>query len=62
MCINIVYFKIFFVDVVEKFGLLSVEDAEFVVAKAIRDGNVDVVIDYLVKVMYSKEIIDVYSM
>ena len=59
--INTAYSKISLADVAEKLGLPSVEDAESVVAKAIRDGNVDAVIDHSAKVMYSKETTDVYS-
>lgn len=59
--INTAYSKISLADVAEKLGLTSVEDAESVVAKAIRDGNVDAVIDHAAKVMYSKETTDVYS-
>jgi len=59
--INTAYSKISLADVAEKLGLPSVEDAESVVAKAIRDGNVDAVIDHSASVMYSKETTDVYS-
>lgn len=59
--INTAYSRISLADVAEKLGLPSAEDAESVVAKAIRDGNVDAVIDHSAKVMYSKETKDVYS-
>lgn len=59
--INTAYSKIALSDVAEKLGLPSVEDAESVVAKAIRDGNVDAVIDHAAGVMYSKETTDIYS-
>jgi len=59
--INTAYSKISLADVAEKLGLPSVEDAESVVAKAIRDGNVDAVIDHSARVMYSKETTDTYS-
>ena len=59
--INTAYSKISLADVAEKLGLPSVEDAESVVAKAIRDGNVDAVIDHSAGVMFSKETTDIYS-
>ena len=59
--INTAYSKISLADVAEKLGLPSVEDAESVVAKAIRDGNVDAVVDHSARVMYSKETTDTYS-
>ena len=39
----------------------SAEDAEFIVAKAIRDGVIEAWLDHDAKFMQSKESIDVYS-
>jgi 26S proteasome regulatory subunit N3 len=43
--VSLAYSRISLADVATKLGLPSAEDAEFVVAKAIRDGAVDAVID-----------------
>lgn len=42
-------------------GLSSVKDTESIVAKAIRDGGIDAVIDHAKGWMLSKEIADIYS-
>ena len=42
-------------------GLSSVKDTESIVAKAIRDGGIDAVIDHANGWMLSKEIADIYS-
>lgn len=42
-------------------GLASVEDTECIVAKAIRDGGVDAVLDHANGWMLSKDIADVYA-
>ncbi len=48
-------------DVAEKLALPSAEDAEFIVAKAIRDGGIDAVIDHAGGFLRSREVLDVYS-
>ena len=42
-------------------GLSSVQDTESIVAKAIRDGGIDAVIDHANGWMLSNEIADIYS-
>jgi len=44
--INISYSKISLADIRKKLGLESVEETEHIVAKAIRDGVIDAVIDH----------------
>lgn len=48
-------------DICIKLALDSEEDAEYMVAKAIRDGVIDATIDHVNGHVRSKEIIDVYS-
>lgn len=48
-------------DVAEKLRLPSAEDAEFICAKAIRDGGIDAVLDHGAGYLASKELLDVYS-
>jgi len=59
--INVAYNKISFEDICSKLSLDSPEDAEFIVAKAIRDGVINATIDHEGKFIQSKENIDVYS-
>ena len=59
--INISYSKISLKDIKDKLSLESVEETEQIVAKAIRDGVIEAVIDHDEKVMKSKDIIDVYT-
>lgn len=59
--ISLSYSKISLRDICMKLHLDSEEDAEYVVAKAIRDGVIDAVIDHVNGFIQSKEIIDVYS-
>lgn len=58
--INLSYSKISLVDIAQKLQLDSPEDAEFIVAKAIRDGVIEAIIDHEKGYMQSKENIDVY--
>ena len=48
-------------DVAEKLHLPSAEDAEFICAKAIRDGALDAVLDHAGAFLASREVADVYS-
>ncbi|XP_065573527.1 importin-9-like isoform X2 [Artemia franciscana] len=59
--ISLSYIKISLKDIAQKLMLDSIEEAEFVVAKAIRDGVIDAFIDEDGKFMQSREISDVYS-
>mmetsp|Transcript_6535 Transcript_6535/g.10095 ORF Transcript_6535/g.10095 Transcript_6535/m.10095 type:complete len:189 (-) Transcript_6535:27-593(-) len=59
--INIAYSRISLADVCEKLRLDSVESAEFIVAKAIRDGVIDATINHKGSYLEPKESIDVYS-
>ena len=55
------YSRISLSDVAKKLQLGSPEDAEFIVAKAIRDGVIEALIDHEHKYMQSKENPDIYS-
>jgi len=59
--INLSYSRISLVDIAQKLQLDSPEDAEFIVAKAIRDGVIDATIDHEKGYVQSKENIDIYS-
>merc|ERR1719430_1355511 len=50
-----------FADIAQKLLLDSPEDAEFIVAKAIRDGVIEAVLDHDSGTMQSKDTSDVYS-
>ncbi|XP_076038508.1 regulatory particle non-ATPase 3 [Oratosquilla oratoria] len=54
------YSRVHLADVAKKLMLGSREDAEFIVAKAIRDGVIEAVIDHEQGYMQSKETVDVY--
>ena len=58
--ISLSYSKIPLEDVASKLCLGSREDAEFIVAKAIRDGVIEAVIDHEAGYMQSKDTVDVY--
>jgi len=58
--ISLSYSRISLADVAQKLTLGSREDAEFIVAKAIRDGVIEAVIDHEQGYMQSKETVDVY--
>ncbi|KAL7637683.1 UNVERIFIED_CONTAM: hypothetical protein RMT77_011292 [Armadillidium vulgare] len=58
--ISLSYSKISLADVAQKLMLGSKEDAEFIVAKAIRDGVIEAVINHEKGYMQSKETVDVY--
>lgn len=59
--INLSYSKISFADICSKLHLENVEDAEFIVAKAIRDGVINATIDHEGRFIQSKEVLDIYS-
>ncbi|KAI8070547.1 proteasome regulatory subunit C-terminal-domain-containing protein [Gilbertella persicaria] len=59
--ISLSYSKISLRDICIKLHLDSEEDAEFIVAKAIRDGVIDATLDHAKGFMKSKEIVDIYS-
>nr|CAH0100267.1 unnamed protein product [Daphnia galeata] len=59
--ISLSYSRISLADIAHKLLLDSAEDAEFIVAKAIRDGVIEAWLDHEGKFMQSKESIDVYS-
>lgn len=59
--INISYSKISIADIGKKLGLTNAEDTEQIVAKAIRDGVIDAIIDHDNQFIRSREIPDVYN-
>ncbi|SAM07506.1 hypothetical protein [Absidia glauca] len=59
--ISLSYSKISLRDICIKLHLDSEEDAQFIVAKAIRDGVIDATLDHNRGYMKSKEIADIYS-
>lgn len=60
--INVAYSRISVADVCKKLHLdVGVEDAEFIVAKAIRDGVIDATIDHTGGFIQSRELTDIYS-
>lgn len=59
--LNVSYSKISMVDIQKKLGLDSIEETEQIVAKAIRDGVIEAVIDHDKGTMQSRESSDVYT-
>jgi 26S proteasome regulatory subunit N3 len=59
--ISLSYSRISLKDVCLKLHLESEEDAEFIIAKAIRDGVIDAVVVHEQGYMKSKENVDLYS-
>ncbi|ELU15663.1 hypothetical protein CAPTEDRAFT_153237 [Capitella teleta] len=59
--INLSYSRISLADVASKLMLDSAEDAEFIVAKAIRDGVIEATIEHEQGFVRSKEHCDIYS-
>lgn len=59
--INISYSKISLKDVAKKLSLESVEETEQIVAKAIRDGVIEAILDHDSQWMRSQETSDVYT-
>ncbi|ANB12458.1 proteasome regulatory particle lid subunit RPN3 [Sugiyamaella lignohabitans] len=58
---SLTYSKISLKDICLRLNLGSEESAEYVVAKAIRDGVIDATIDHEKGYMQSKEVLDIYS-
>ncbi|KAG2439463.1 hypothetical protein HXX76_004818 [Chlamydomonas incerta] len=59
--INLAYSRISLAEIAAKLHLNNAEDAEYIVAKAIRDGGIDAIIDHDGAFMASRERPDVYS-
>jgi 26S proteasome regulatory subunit N3 len=59
--ISLAYSRITFADIAKKLLLDSPEDAEFIVAKAIRDGVIEAILDHENGWMKSKDTSDVYA-
>lgn len=59
--LNISYSKISINDIKKKLGLEGAEDTEQIVAKAIRDGVIDAMLDHDQQCMKSQDIADVYT-
>lgn len=59
--ISLAYSRISLADVSAKLALDSEEDAEYIVAKAIRDGVIDATVDHEKGFMQSREAGDVYA-
>jgi len=59
--ISLSYSRISLCDICLKLQLDSEEDAEYIIAKAIRDGVIDATINHEEGYMKSKEIVDIYS-
>jgi len=59
--INVSYSRISLNDIKNKLRLESVEDVEFIVAKAIRDKVINATIDHKNQYLQSKETVDIYS-
>ncbi|NWX43782.1 PSMD3 ATPase, partial [Steatornis caripensis] len=59
--ISLSYSRISLADIAQKLQLDSPEDAEFIVAKAIRDGVIEASINHEKGYVQSKETIDIYS-
>jgi len=58
---SLTYSRISLRDICIRLGLESEESAEYIVAKAIRDGVIEAVLDHEKGFMQSKEILDVYA-
>lgn len=59
--INLAYSRISLKDVAEKLCLPSADDAEYIAAKAIRDGALDAVLDHAGGFLATRELTDLYS-
>lgn len=59
--ISLSYSRISLAEIARKLMLGSSEDAEFIVAKAIRDGVIEATINHAQGYMQSKQMVDVYS-
>jgi len=59
--INSSYSRIYFKDICAKLGLDSIQDAEYIVAKAISDGIIDATINHAEGYIRSSDNVDIYS-
>ncbi|MEQ2212604.1 26S proteasome non-ATPase regulatory subunit 3, partial [Xenoophorus captivus] len=59
--ISLSYSRISLADIAQKLQLDSPEDAEFIVAKAIRDGVIEAIINHEKGFVQSKETMDIYG-
>lgn len=59
--LNISYSKISFADVRKKLSLETLEETEQIIAKAIRDGVIDAILDHESQVMRSRDTHDIYT-
>ncbi|PKI82995.1 26S proteasome non-ATPase regulatory subunit [Malassezia vespertilionis] len=59
--ISLAYSRISLADITRKLRLESEEDAEYVIAKAIRDGVIDAMVEHDSAIMVSNEAADVYA-
>ncbi|XP_059082985.1 probable 26S proteasome non-ATPase regulatory subunit 3 [Tigriopus californicus] len=59
--ISLAYTRISLSDVAQKLSLDSAQDAEYIIAKAIRDGVIEATLDHDQGWMQSKENVDIYS-
>ena len=59
--LNISYSKISIKDIATKLSLETPEETEQIVAKAIRDGVIDAILDHDLQHMRSRDIVDVYT-
>lgn len=59
--LNISYSKISLADIKAKLSLDSLEETEQIVAKAIRDGVIDAILDHDLQVMRSRDTHDIYT-
>lgn len=59
--ISLSYSRISLMDIAQKLALDSPEDAEYIVAKAIRDGVIEATIDHEKGYVQSRETVDVYK-
>mmetsp|Transcript_54386 Transcript_54386/g.80692 ORF Transcript_54386/g.80692 Transcript_54386/m.80692 type:complete len:563 (-) Transcript_54386:33-1721(-) len=59
--LNVSYSRISLADIAQRLSLPSASSAEFVVAKAIRDGVIDATIDHEGGFVKSHELVDVYA-
>eukprot|EP00045_Choanoeca_perplexa_P005493 m.46450 g.46450 ORF g.46450 m.46450 type:complete len:486 (-) comp13153_c0_seq1:112-1569(-) len=58
---SVSYSRISLADLASKLSLDTPEEAEYIVAKAIRDGVIDAVINHEEGYLSSKEVVDIYS-
>ena len=59
--LNISYSKISIADIKAKLSLDSLDETEQIVAKAIRDGVIDAILDHDLQIMRSKDTHDIYT-